>query len=86
MVIASNCVNIQAALLSSLRAGVNIILYLVVLPAITTFALSKTSSTSQDLWIARGSIVLSMLGTLILSVSATPILMVTGTYLIALLT
>lgn len=75
---------IQAGLLLSLRAGVNILLFTIVLPFVVTFATFKTSAdpetsaTSKDLWIARASIILMIIGTLILSVSATPALMVIG--------
>ncbi|TVY40943.1 Efflux pump [Lachnellula subtilissima] len=68
-----------AGFLLSLRAGVNIVLFIIILPAITRYALSKLAGPAEtDLMVARGSIVLMILGTLALSVSVTPALMIMG--------
>jgi hypothetical protein len=82
---------LQAGLLLSLRAGVNIILFTIVLPFIATFVVSKLNppsgasvahsearTVSGDLSIARGSIILMIFGTSLLSISFTPSLMVIG--------
>ena len=68
----------QAGLLISLRAGVNIALFTIILPCITTFALSRISAASRDLWIGKASIVLLVLGTFIMSSSGTAVLMLIG--------
>jgi hypothetical protein len=69
---------LQAGLLSSLRAGVNIVLFLLVLPAISTFGYNNASAAFKDLTISRVSILLMIFGTLILSISPTPALMIIG--------
>jgi hypothetical protein len=68
----------KAGLLLSLRAGVNIVLYTIILPSITTYILSRTSAASRDLWIAKTSIILMILGTFVLFSSTTPALMIIG--------
>ncbi|KAI0805581.1 major facilitator superfamily domain-containing protein [Xylaria sp. FL0064] len=68
----------QAGLLLSLRAGVNIILFIVILPLIINFVLAKTHATTRDLWIGQASIVLMTIGAFILSASATATLMIIG--------
>lgn len=68
----------QAGLLLSLRAGVNIVLFTAVLPYAATFALSKTSAASKDLWLAKASILLMIFGTVVLFASVTPVVMVMG--------
>jgi hypothetical protein len=68
----------QAGLLLSLRAGVNIALFTIILPSITTFALSRTSAASRDLWIGKASIVLLILGTFIMFSSETAVFMIIG--------
>ena len=62
----------------SLRAGVNIVLFLIVIPAITTFSSNLLPSAAKDLYVSRGSILLMILGMLALAVSSTPALMITG--------
>lgn len=69
---------IQAGLLLSLRAGVNIALFTIILPYIATFALSRTSAAFRDLWIAKASIILMIMGTFFISSTATPALMIIG--------
>lgn len=70
--------NIQAGLLLSLRAGVNIALFTIILPSITTFALSRTSAASRDLWIGQASIVLLILGSCVMFSSETAVFMIIG--------
>ena len=65
-------------MLLSLRAGVNIALFTVILPYIATFALREISAASRDLWIAKASIVLMILGAFFIFLSATPTLMIIG--------
>ncbi|EPE26904.1 MFS general substrate transporter [Glarea lozoyensis ATCC 20868] len=68
----------KAGLLLSLRAAVNIILFLLVLPAISTYAFPGATAAFKDLTISRVSILLMIFGTLVLSVSPTPALMIIG--------
>lgn len=68
----------QAGLLLSLRAGVNVILFALVLPLLSTFVYFRKSAILKDLWIARASIVLLGVGVSILFVSVTPAIMIAG--------
>ncbi|KAI1813575.1 major facilitator superfamily domain-containing protein [Poronia punctata] len=68
----------QAGLLLSLRAGVNIILFTVILPLIINYALAKTHIAIRDLWIGKASIVLMTVGVFIISSSATSAFMIVG--------
>jgi hypothetical protein len=68
----------QAGLLISVQAIVNLALYMAILPAIATFVLAKFSATSKDLLLAKGSIILSVLGAVVCTLSATPALMIIG--------
>jgi hypothetical protein len=61
----------QAGLLLSLRAGVNISLFMIVLPYIATVVLSGATAASRDLCIEKISIVLMILGTIIMFLPAT---------------
>lgn len=56
----------------------NIILYLLVLPAISALVFANSTTTFRELWVSKVSIVLMTLGALTLSVSATPALMILG--------
>ncbi|ETS80881.1 hypothetical protein PFICI_08410 [Pestalotiopsis fici W106-1] len=71
----------QAGLLISVQAAVSLALYMAILPAIATFVLSSFSVTSKDLLLAKGSIVLSVLGAVVITLSATPALMIIGVVL-----
>ncbi|KAI1304371.1 major facilitator superfamily domain-containing protein [Xylaria venustula] len=68
----------QAGLLLSLRAGVNIVLFTVLLPLIINFLLAKTPGATRDLWIGQASIVLMTIGVLIVALSATAPFMIIG--------
>ncbi|KAI1013060.1 hypothetical protein LB503_001472 [Fusarium chuoi] len=68
----------QAGFLISLRAGVNIALFTVILPLIATYALASWSATSRDLWIGKTSIILLILGSLIIFLSETSVGMIIG--------
>ncbi|KAF4343720.1 major facilitator superfamily transporter [Fusarium beomiforme] len=68
----------QAGFLISLRAGVNIALFTVILPFIATYMLVSWSPTSRDLWIGRASIILLVLGSFILFLSETAVGMIIG--------
>ncbi|KAF5576061.1 hypothetical protein FPANT_11115 [Fusarium pseudoanthophilum] len=68
----------QAGFLISLRAGVNIALFTVILPLIATYALVSWSATSRDLWIGKTSIILLVLGSLIIFLSETSVGMIIG--------
>ncbi|KAK3191539.1 hypothetical protein K4F52_002354 [Lecanicillium sp. MT-2017a] len=68
----------QATLLVSLRAGVNIILFTAVLPALTTFVLASKNAAVKDLRIGKASIVLLALGSLILFASQAAAVMIVG--------
>ncbi|KAI0433319.1 major facilitator superfamily domain-containing protein [Xylaria sp. FL1042] len=68
----------QAGLLLSLRAGVNIILFIVILPLIINFLLAKTHVATRDLWIGQVSIVLMTIGALIVAASGTATFMIIG--------
>lgn len=68
----------QAGFLISLRAGVNIALFTVILPLIATYALASWSATSRDLWIGKTSIILLILGSLIIFLSETSAGMIIG--------
>ncbi|KAG7414554.1 MFS efflux pump atnC [Fusarium oxysporum f. sp. rapae] len=68
----------QAGFLISLRAGVNIALFTVILPFIATYALVSWSATSRDLWIGKASIILLILGNLIIFLSETSVGMIIG--------
>ena len=61
----------QAGFLLSIFSAVNVILLLLVLPAISTFMLAKLgfSSNRKDLWLARLSIILATAGCLIIAFS-----------------
>ncbi|KAF3020670.1 hypothetical protein E8E14_013045 [Neopestalotiopsis sp. 37M] len=74
----------QAGLLISVQAIVNLALYMAILPAIATFVLAKFSATSKDLLLAKGSIILSVLGAVVCTLSATPALMIIGLVLFTL--
>ncbi|KAF9771958.1 hypothetical protein IL306_010370 [Fusarium sp. DS 682] len=68
----------QAGFLISLRAGVNIALFTVILPFIATYVLVSWSPTSRDLWIGKASIILLILGSFILFLSETAVGMIIG--------
>ena len=68
----------KTTLLLSLRAGVNIILFLFVLPLLSAYAFANATTSFKDLFISRISIVLMVLGSLALSVSSTAALMIIG--------
>ncbi|RBQ71532.1 hypothetical protein FVER53590_03151 [Fusarium verticillioides] len=68
----------QAGFLISLRAGVNIALFTVILPLVATYALVSWSATSRDLWIGKTSIILLVLGSLIIFLSETSVGMIIG--------
>ncbi|SPJ87783.1 uncharacterized protein FTOL_12252 [Fusarium torulosum] len=68
----------QTGFLISLRAGVNISLFTVILPLIATYALASWSATSRDLWIGKTSIILLVLGSFILFFSETTMGMIIG--------
>ncbi|SCV28780.1 uncharacterized protein FFB14_01998 [Fusarium fujikuroi] len=68
----------QAGFLISLRAGVNIALFTVILPLIATYALASWSATSRDLWIGKASIILLILGSFIIFLSETSVGMIIG--------
>ncbi|KAF5542234.1 hypothetical protein FMEXI_7569 [Fusarium mexicanum] len=68
----------QAGFLISLRAGVNIALFTVILPLIATYALVSWSATSRDLRIGKASIILLILGSLIIFLSETSVGMIIG--------
>ncbi|KAI1421270.1 major facilitator superfamily domain-containing protein [Xylaria sp. FL1777] len=68
----------QAGLLLSLRAGVNIVLFTVILPLIINFVLAKTHAATRDLWIGQASIVLMTVGGIIIASSSTATFMIIG--------
>ncbi|KAI1846331.1 hypothetical protein JX266_007536 [Neoarthrinium moseri] len=68
----------EAGLLLSLRAGVNLILYTIILPFIINFILSNKSAAYKDLLIGQASVVFMALGGLILFASWSAPLMITG--------
>ena len=68
----------QAALLMSLRAAVNIVLFVAILPTIANFALPGLSAVSRDLVTAKGSIIFLIVGALAISLSASPVAMCIG--------
>ncbi|KAI0471545.1 major facilitator superfamily domain-containing protein [Xylariaceae sp. FL0804] len=74
----------QAGLLVSLRAGVNIALFTVILPFMINFAFKNASAPSRDLWIGKISIVLLMMGAFIMFASETAVLMCIGLVISAL--
>jgi hypothetical protein len=65
-------------LLLSLRAAVNIVLFIVILPTIAALALRKVGITIKDLLIAKGSIIFLGLGALVVFLSASPAAMIIG--------
>jgi hypothetical protein len=69
---------IKANLLLSVRAGVNIALFTLILPAVVTITNTRTTAATRDLWIAKASIILMILGTLSLFLSTTVALMIIG--------
>ncbi|KAK5636802.1 hypothetical protein RRF57_012514 [Xylaria bambusicola] len=68
----------QAGLLLSVRAGVNILLFTMILPLIINFVLSNTHAATRDLWIGQVSIVLMTIGVFIVAVAATATLFIIG--------
>ncbi|EXL98561.1 major facilitator superfamily domain-containing protein [Fusarium oxysporum II5] len=68
----------QAGFLISLRAGVNIALFTVILPFIATYALVSWSAKSRDLSIGKASIILLILGSFIIFSSQTAVGMMIG--------
>ncbi|KAI1148904.1 major facilitator superfamily domain-containing protein [Nemania diffusa] len=68
----------QAGLLLSLRAGVNIVLFTVILPLIINFLLAKTHAATRDLWIGQASIVLMTIGVFIMAASGTATFLIIG--------
>lgn len=62
----------------SVQAAVNLALYMAILPAVATFVLSRYAAAAKDLLLAKGSIVLSVLGAVVLALSATPAVMIIG--------
>ncbi|KAI0508435.1 major facilitator superfamily domain-containing protein [Xylaria bambusicola] len=68
----------QAGLLLSVRAGVNILLFTVILPLVINFVLSNTHTATRDLWIGQVSIVLMTIGVFIIAVAATATFFIIG--------
>ncbi|TGJ78963.1 hypothetical protein E0Z10_g9802 [Xylaria hypoxylon] len=68
----------QAGLLLSLRAGVNIVLFTVILPLIINFLLAKTHAATRDLRIGQASIVLMTIGAFIIASSASATFLIIG--------
>ncbi|KAK6072651.1 short-chain dehydrogenase reductase sdr [Seiridium cupressi] len=68
----------EAGLILSLRAGVNIALFTVVLPAIVNFVLWRMNAASRDLRIAQASALLMTVGAIIMSSSVTAASMIMG--------
>ncbi|PQK10137.1 hypothetical protein BB8028_0002g04610 [Beauveria bassiana] len=68
----------QAGLLVSLRAGVNIILFTVILPAVTNFLLVSKPATTRDFLVGAGSIFFLTLGYFVLFLSSTAAVMIIG--------
>ncbi len=62
----------------SLRAAVNIILFVAILPAIANFAFPGMNAVARDLLTAKGSIVFLIVGALAISLSASPVAMCIG--------
>ncbi|GIZ42872.1 hypothetical protein CKM354_000612200 [Cercospora kikuchii] len=69
----------QAALLPTLRSAITIVLFTAVLPGLTAYMSRYISKPAlKDLLLAKGSIVLLLLGAIVLSISATSALMISG--------
>ncbi|KAF2202985.1 MFS general substrate transporter [Delitschia confertaspora ATCC 74209] len=70
----------QAAYLTSVRAAANLVSLIVIIPLANVLLLKRLrlSAHKADLWIARGSIVLTTVSFFIMGVSATPALLVLG--------
>ncbi|KAI1360575.1 major facilitator superfamily domain-containing protein [Xylaria arbuscula] len=68
----------QAGLLLSVRAGVNIVLFTVILPLIINYLLAKTHAATRDLWIGQASIVLMTIGVFIIAAAGTAAFLIVG--------
>lgn len=66
-----------------MRAGVNIVLFTVVLPLIINFLLAKTHAATRDLWIGQVSIVLMTVGVFIIAAAGTAAFLIVGKYRIS---